>query len=143
MFGDCAPHMSDEGLHLNRTRGIQWKMSFKQWSASPGLRSYTGFFNPNPETSKPVIQVNEVSYGKATWHHKSDHPNNGQPDPAWFNNTCRENNRHPRGPFRKIPGQQAYKHGPKKVVCYYLLCIAENRLECKRTVITVMPSKVK
>ena len=30
LFEDCAHHMSDEGLHLNRTPGIQWKMSFKQ-----------------------------------------------------------------------------------------------------------------
>ena len=35
------------------------------------------FLNPNLETSKPVIQVNEVSYGKATWQYKFDHPNNG------------------------------------------------------------------
>ena len=76
------------------------------------------FFNPNLEASKPVIQVNEVSYGKATWQYKSDHPNNGQPHPVQFHNTFRENNKQPRGPFRKSPGQQAYKHGPKKIMCY-------------------------
>ena len=28
---------------------------------------YRAFLNPNLETPKPVIQVNEVSYGKTTW----------------------------------------------------------------------------
>ena len=65
---------------------------------------YRAFFNPNLETSKPVIQVNEVSYSKAMWQYKSDHPNNGQPHPTQFNNTFRENNRQPRGLFRKSPG---------------------------------------
>ena len=80
---------------------------------------YRAFFNHNLETLMPVIQVNEVSIGKATWQYKSDHPNNGQPHPAQFNNTFRENNRQSRGLFRKSPGQQAYKHGPRKIVCYY------------------------
>ena len=31
-------------------------------------------FNPNLEASRPVIQVNKVSYGKATWQYMSDHP---------------------------------------------------------------------
>ena len=31
---------------------------------------YRAFFNPNLETAKQVIQVNEVSYSKTTWHHK-------------------------------------------------------------------------
>ena len=65
------------------------------------------------------MQVNKVNYGKAIQQYKSDHPNNGQSHQAWFNNTFRENNRQPRGPFRKSPGQQAYKHGLKKIVCYY------------------------
>ena len=52
---------------------------------------YREFFNPNLETSNPVIQVNEVSCGKAAQHHKSDHSNNGQPYPVQFNNTLREN----------------------------------------------------
>ena len=72
------------------------------------------FFNPNLETSKPVMQVNEVNYSKNMWQYKSDHPNNGQPHPAWFNSTFRENNKQPKGPFRTSPGQQAYKQGPKK-----------------------------
>ena len=60
-----------------------------------------------------------MSYCKATWQHKSDYPNNDQPCPAQFNNTFREKNRYSKGLFRKYPGQQAYKHGPKKVVFYY------------------------
>ena len=67
---------------------------------------YRAFFNPNLETSKPVIQVNEVSYCKAMLQYKSDSPNYGQPHPAWFNNTFRENNRQPMGPFRTSPGQK-------------------------------------
>ena len=86
-----------------------------------------GILQPNLETSKLVIQVNEVSYGYAMQQHKSDHPNNGYPHTLWFNNTFRENNRHPRGLFRKRPGQQAYKHGPKKVVCYY--CEGEHLIK--------------
>ena len=77
------------------------------------------FFNPNLKASKPVIQVNEVSYGKAMQQYKPDFSGNGQPHPAQFHNTFRENNKHPRGPFQKSPGWQAYKHGPKKIVCYY------------------------
>ena len=74
------------------------------------------FFNPNLETLKPVIQVNKVSYGKNIWQYKSDCPNNVQPCPVWFNNTFRENNKQPRGPFRESPGKQTYKHDPKKSV---------------------------
>ena len=85
------------------------------------------FFNPNLETSKPVMQVNEVSYGKNPWQYNSDHPNNGQPHPVWFNNTFRENNKQPRGPFRKSPEQQTYKHGPKKIVWYY--CQGEHLIK--------------
>ena len=70
---------------------------------------------PNLEALRPVIQVNEVSYSKAMQQYGSDHPNNNQPHPAWFHNTFRENNKQPRGPFRKSPGQSAYKHGPKKI----------------------------
>ena len=51
------------------------------------------FFNPNLEASKLVIQVNEVSYGKAIWQYKSDHSNNGQPHPAWLHNNFRENSK--------------------------------------------------
>ena len=29
-----------------------------------------------------------------------------------------KNNTQPRGPFRKSPGQPAYKQGPKKILCY-------------------------
>ena len=65
---------------------------------------YKVFFNPNLETSKPVIKVNEVSYSKGMLQYKSDHPYNGQPHPAQFNNTFRENKRQPRGPLRKSPG---------------------------------------
>ena len=72
------------------------------------------FFNPNLEASRPVRQVNEVSYGKATRKHRSNHPNNNQPDPVWFHNTFRENIKQPRGPFRKSPGHQAFKHSPRK-----------------------------
>ena len=71
------------------------------------------FFNPNLETSKSIMQVNEVNYSKATQQCRSDHPHNGQPHPVQFNNTFRENNKQPRGPFRKSPEQQAYRHGPK------------------------------
>ena len=59
------------------------------------------FFNPNLETWRPTMQVNEVSYGKATWQYKSDCPHNGQPHPAQFNNIFRENSKQPRGPFGK------------------------------------------
>ena len=51
------------------------------------------FFNPNLETLKPVMQINEVSYGKAIQQYKSDHPNKGQPCWMWFNNTFRQNNK--------------------------------------------------
>ena len=37
------------------------------------------FFNPNLEVSRPVMQVNEVTYGKTTQQYGSDHPNNNQP----------------------------------------------------------------
>ena len=76
------------------------------------------FFNPTLEASKPVIQVNEVSYSKAMIQYKSDHPNNGQTCKAWFHNTFRESNMQPRGPFRKSPGHQTYKHITKQIVCY-------------------------
>ena len=82
---------------------------------------------PNLEASKPVIQVNEVSYSNVTWQYKPDHSSNGQPHPAWFHNNFRENNKQPRGPFRKSPGWQAYKHGPKKIVCYY--CEGEHLIK--------------
>ena len=72
------------------------------------------FFNPNLETLRQTMQVNEVNYGKATWQYKSDHPHNGQCHPAEFNNTFRENNKKPRSPFSKSPEHQAYKHGPKR-----------------------------
>ena len=88
---------------------------------------YRVFFNPNLETLKPVIQVNEVNYTKATQQYKPDHLNNGQPHPAWFNKNVRENNRQARGLFRKSPGQQAYKHGPIKLVCYY--CEGEHLIK--------------
>ena len=77
---------------------------------------YRAFFNPNLETMKPVMQVNEVSYGKAIWHHKSDGSNNGKPCPLQFNNNFRENTRHQWGLFRRSPGQQAHEHCPKKIV---------------------------
>ena len=31
------------------------------------------------------------------------------------------------GPFRKCPGQQTYKHGPKRIVCYY--CEGEHLIK--------------
>ena len=118
-----------QGLHSPH---IWWRVASKQdtWCSMEDVfqtiehvirfkEQYKAFFNSNLETLKPVIQVNKVSYVKATWQYKSDYPNNGQPHPAWFNNTFMENNRQPRGQFRKSPGQQTYKHGPKKVVCYY------------------------
>ena len=77
------------------------------------------FFNPNLEASRTVIQANEVCYGKTTQQYGSDCLNNNQPHPAWFHNTFRENNKQPRGPFRKSPGQPACKHSPKKILCYY------------------------
>ena len=80
-------------------------------------------FSPNLEASKPVIEVNEVSYGKVTWQNTSDHSNNGQPHPVQFHITFRENNKHPRGLFRKSPGQQAYK----KIVCYF--CKGEHLIK--------------
>ena len=64
---------------------------------------YRAFFNPNLETLRPVKQVNKVSYGKAMQQHKSDCPNNGQPNPAQFNNTFRENNGHLRGLYKHSP----------------------------------------
>ena len=76
------------------------------------------FFNPNLEALRPVIQVNEVSYGKATWQYWSEHANNSQTHLVQFHNTFRENNKQQRGPFRDSPGQPAYKHGPKKLLCY-------------------------
>ena len=83
----------------------------------------------NLEALKPVIQVNEVIYSKAMQQYKSDPTNNGQPCPVQFHNTFRENNKQPRGLFRKSPGQQAYKHTPKKIVCYY--CEGEHLIkEC-------------
>ena len=48
------------------------------------------FFNPMLEASRPVIQVNEVSYSKTTWQHRSNHPINNQPHPAQFNNAFRK-----------------------------------------------------
>ena len=91
------------------------------WTIEHSTRSEKwnrAFFNPNLEASRPVIQVNEVSYGKAMWQYRSNHPNNNQSHPAQFHNTFRENNKQPRGPFRKSPGQPAYKHSPKKILYY-------------------------
>ena len=85
------------------------------------------FFNPNLEALRPVIQVNKVSYSKAMQQYRSDCPNNNQPHPMWFHNTFRENNKQPRGPFRKSPGHQAYKHSPKKIVCFY--CDGEHLIK--------------
>ena len=85
------------------------------------------FFNPILKASRSVIQVNEVSYGKATWQYRSDCPSNNQPCPAWFHNTFKENNKQLRGPFRKSPGQPAYKHGPKNILCYY--CDGEHLIK--------------
>ena len=42
------------------------------------------FFNTNLEASRPVIQLNEVSYSKATWQYRSDHPNNSHPTKQSF-----------------------------------------------------------
>ena len=67
---------------------------------------YRTFSNPNLETSKPVIQVNEVYYDNAPQQHRTDHPNNGQPHPTQFIIISGKNS-HPRGPLRKSPGQQA------------------------------------
>ena len=83
----------------------------EQWNRS--------FFNPDLEASKPVMQVKEMRYGKVLQQYKCDCPHNGQPCPAQFNNTFRGNNKQQRGLFRKSPGQQAYKLGPKKMVYYY------------------------
>ena len=77
------------------------------------------FFNPHLEASRPVIQVNEVSYSKAMWQYGSNCPNNNQSYPVQFHNTFRKNNKKLRGPFRKSPGQPAYKHSPRKIWCYY------------------------
>ena len=92
-------------------QSIEHVTSFEEWTRA--------FFNPNLETLKPIMQVNEESYGKTMWHYKSDFPNNGQPHPSLFNNTSRENNKQSRDLLRKSPGQQTYKHSPKKIVCYY------------------------
>ena len=77
--------------------------------------------------SRPVIQVNEVSYSKTTWQYGSDCPNNNQPCPVWFHNSFRENNKWPRGPFGKSPGQPVYKHGSKKILCYH--CEGEHLIK--------------
>ena len=77
------------------------------------------FINPNLEALRPVIQEHEVNYGKTTWQHGSNHSNNNQPHPAQLCNTFRENNKQPRGPYRKSLEQPDYKHGPKKIMYYY------------------------
>ena len=70
------------------------------------------FFKPNFETSQPVIQVNEVNYGKATRHNMFDWSNNGQPHRAQFSNNFRDTNSHPRGSLKKGLAQLHYKHSP-------------------------------
>ena len=41
---------------------------------------YRAFFKPNLETVQPIIQVNKVSYSKATQHYKFDWSNSNQPN---------------------------------------------------------------
>ena len=79
---------------------------------------YRAFFNPTLETMQPVIQVNEVSYSKASWHSKYDGSNSGQSHPVQFSNNFRDTNRHQRDSFKKSPRQQHYKHSCKKLMCY-------------------------
>ena len=44
-----------------------------------------------------------------------------------LHNSFRENNKQPRGPFRKSQGQPANKHGPRKILCYY--CEGEHLIK--------------
>ena len=80
---------------------------------------YRALFNPHLETMQPVVQVNEVSYGKANWHSRYDQSNSGQSHPVQSGNNFRDTNRHQRGSFKKILGKQHYKHSPRKLSCYY------------------------
>ena len=54
-------------------------MGSKEWNRS--------FFKPNFEPAQPVLQVNEVNYGKATRHHHMlDWSQNGQHHQTWYSN---------------------------------------------------------
>ena len=55
---------------------------------------YRAFVNPNLEPMQPVVQVDEVSYGKASWHSNYDQSNSGQPLLVQFSNNFRGTNRH-------------------------------------------------
>ena len=101
IWGLCSPHARRRAASEQDTwhsmkdvfQTIEHITRSKVW--------HRAFFNPNLETVKPIIQVNEVSYGKTTWHNKFDWSNSGQPHPVWFNNTFRDTSRHPRGSFKK------------------------------------------
>ena len=74
-FKDCAHTMSHEGLHPSRTTWCSIEDIFQTIDhITRSEEWYRAFFNLNLETSKPVIQVNKVSYGKDIWQYKSDHP---------------------------------------------------------------------
>ena len=127
-FEDCIHHIFEDGLHMNRTPGVQWKMSSKWSVVLPGLKSGIGYSSNLIWTSKPVIQVNEVNYSKATRHHHTlDWSYNGQPHQVWFSNNFRDTNGQPRSPLKKGHGQQHYKHSPRNLTSYY--CEGEHMVK--------------
>ena len=85
------------------------------------------FFKPNLETTEPVIQANEVGYGKATSDNTLDWSFNGHRHQVQFSNNFRDTNRHPRGSLKNGQGQQHYKHSPRKLTCYY--CMGEHMVK--------------
>ena len=85
------------------------------------------FFKPNFKTVQPVTQVNEVNYGKTNRHNMLDQSYNGQHHQVWFSKNFRDTNRHPRALFKKGQRQLHYKHGPRKITCYY--CEGEHMVK--------------
>ena len=119
VWGLCSPHIQ---RRVASDQDTWWSMEDVFQTIECITRSkeqYGAFLNPNLETMQPVVQVNELSYSKANWHSKCDQSNSGQPHPVWFSNNFRDTNRHQRGLFKKSPGQQHYKHSPRKLTCYY------------------------
>ena len=116
---NCSPHVQGWVASKQDT----WKSMkdvFQMINHVTRSKEWTrAFFKPNFKTAQPVIQVNEVSYGKATRHNMLDWSYNSQPHQVWFSNNFSDTNRHPRGSLKKDQGQHHYKHSPRKPTCYY------------------------
>ena len=86
LFEDCDHHIFEDGLHLSRTPGGQWEDVFQTIDCVTRSEEQSrAFFKPNFEPVQPVLQVNEVNYGRTTSHyHTLDQSYNGQPHQVWF-----------------------------------------------------------